>query len=116
MTSSPLISKNIWLIIDLTVNETQVVEQLTSVRGNCVAFEAPERLVAEVCPSMGDRGLWVELKLYEKVRGGRRMVGQMAGDAPLIEAGKPSSNAGSGGTALGRKGYAINWSVSGTYL
>jgi hypothetical protein len=41
----------------------------------------------------------------------------MSGSAQLIENGKPPLYGGSGSTmAQGRKGYAINWSVSGTYL
>ena len=114
---SPPISKNLLLTIDLTVNDTQVVRKLMSVRGNTVTFEGPEGLVAEVRPYMDQDRFSAELKLYEKVRGGRRLVGGMSGSAQLIEKGKPSLYGGSGGTmAQGRKGYAINWSVSGTYL
>jgi hypothetical protein len=113
---SPLISKSMRLTIDLTINDKQVIKQLTSVRGNSASFEAPEGLTVEVRPYM-EEGLLAEIKLYEKVRGGRRVVGQMAGGVQLLEKGKPSIYGGSGGSmARGRKGYAINWSVSATYL
>jgi hypothetical protein len=114
---SPPISKNMRLTIDLTVNDTQVVKQLTSVRGGSVPFDASEGLVVEVRPYMDEERLNAEIKLYEKVRGGRRMVGAMSGSAQLIEAGKAPTYGGSSGTMIqGRKGYAINCSVSGTYL
>jgi len=113
---SPPISKNLRLSIDLTVNDTQVVKELTSVRGGTVSLEA-EGLLVEVRPYMEQERLLAELKIYERVRGGRRLLGQMGGSAALIEAGKPSLFGGGGGTIVqGRKGYAINWSVSGKYL
>jgi len=115
---SPPISKNLSLAISLTVNDTQVVKQLTSVRGGSVSFEGPEGLIVEVRPYLDQDYLIAELKLFEKGRSARRTIGQMSGTAQLIDNGKASTyGAGSGSMMVqGRKGYAITWSVSGTYL
>jgi hypothetical protein len=114
---SPPISKNLRLTINLMVNETQVVKQLTSIRGGSVSFNAPEGLLVEVRPYVQGQQLYTDIKFYENMRGGRRMIGQMGGSAQLIEPGKPATNGGSGASMVqGRKGYAVNWSVSGSYL
>lgn len=117
--SSPPLSKDLLLTIEITVNDIPVVKQLTSKRGSTVSFEAPEGLLIEVRPYLEQQILMSEVKLSEKVRGGRRVVGQVASGTELVDPGakQPLQFGGSGGSlAQGRKGYAFSYSVKAQYL
>ncbi len=121
---APLLSSNVQLDIKLSINDVEISKTLISKRGATLSFAAPEGLQVEVRPYLAgsDAHLMLDLNLYETVRGGRRLVGQL-GMSTLITnprkgpAPQASSFGGGGGTvAQGRKGYAVNWSVNATYL
>jgi len=117
----PILSSNVALAIELELNDTKISKTLISKRGGSVSFQGPDGLQFDVVPYLTDSDtLTADLEVYETVRGGRRLVGEVSARAkisPRKGTALNSLGSNSSGTMMrGRKGYAVNWSVTATYL
>jgi hypothetical protein len=119
----PAPAGNTELRMRVRINGLEVTKTLTSRGGRSVRFTGPQALTVEVLPSLtAPNTLKVDVRFYESVRRGRRLVGQSAsyqllGPAParplVAMVGAPS---GSQSLLRGRKAYLYDWSVSARRL
>jgi hypothetical protein len=120
-TAAPLLSSDLRLQVEFNIDGKRTAKTLVSKRGGPVSWQTPEGLQIELQPYLvdSDQVLMTEVKVYETVRGGKRLAHQSAGSISITNPRKGTPGGKSGGSASvieGRKGYAFNWSGLATFL
>jgi hypothetical protein len=120
-TVAPMLSSDLRLQVEFNIDGKRTAKTLVSKRGGPVSWQTPEGLQIELQPSLvdSDQVLMTEVKVYETVRGGKRLAHQAAGSISITNPrkGTPAGKSGGGASVIeGRKGYAFSWSGLATFL
>jgi hypothetical protein len=110
------ITGNVKLKIRVRVNGNEVTKVATSKRARAVTFSGPAGLWVSAQPALiGSSTLKIELELYEKVGGARRLLGASSSYQIFGMPERDGSVMNGGGAQSllrGRKAYLLDWSAS----
>jgi hypothetical protein len=115
----PALERTVRLMLTLHINGKNFTKTITSTRGAAVSFDGPEGLWLQTRPYLITAdALRVDIRVFEPVEGGRRMIGRTCGSTELVDPSRQSAVGSSTSRTIlfGRKGYDVTWSITASYL